>query len=121
MTAEQAIHTFWSSFGLAAYDENSVPDTATLPYITYALSYSVFGDEALMEGSLWYRSISWQAITDKCNEISRFIGDGGIMLETDNGNVWITRGSPFANRMGDTDKNIKRIIINVIAEYFQQN
>ena len=35
MDKQQAIHGFWSSFGITAYDENSVPDDAELPYITY--------------------------------------------------------------------------------------
>ena len=35
MNKEQAIHFFWSQFGLPAYDENSVPDDAQMPYITY--------------------------------------------------------------------------------------
>ena len=42
MTAEQTLHSFWSSFGLTAYDENSVPDDAVLPYITYSVSYDSF-------------------------------------------------------------------------------
>lgn len=51
MTAEQVVHSFWSSFGLTAYDENSVPDNAQLPYITYNLSYDAFENEVAMSGS----------------------------------------------------------------------
>lgn len=121
MTAEQAIHAFWSSFGLVAYDENSVPDEATLPYITYSLSYDSFDNEVMMNASIWYRSLSWQSVTNKYHEISDYIGDGGVQLKTDNGSVWMKRGSPFANRLGDDDKNIKRALINISAEFFQQN
>ena len=53
MDAEQAIHSFWSSFGLTAYDENSVPDTAELPYITYSLSYDTFDHQVSMVANLW--------------------------------------------------------------------
>ena len=31
----QAIDRFWNSFGIPAYDESSVPQGATMPYITY--------------------------------------------------------------------------------------
>ena len=37
MTKEQALYKFWISFGMQAYEENSVPSDATFPYITYQL------------------------------------------------------------------------------------
>ena len=110
MDAEQAIHSFWSSFGLTAYDENSVPDNAAMPYIT----------SVNLSASVWYHSTSWAAPTAKAHEIGNYISMGGITLPTDNGIVWIKRGSPFYQRLGDDDKNIKRVYINIQAEYFQQ-
>lgn len=44
MDRAQAIHSFWNSFGLKAYDENTVPDNAKLPYITYEVAVSSFDD-----------------------------------------------------------------------------
>lgn len=117
MTAEQAIHAFWSSFGLAAYDENSVPDEAMLPYLTYSLSYDSFGNQVSMVTNLWYRSTSWVSITAKAKEIFDYISDGGVNLQTDTGIIHIMRGQPFYNRMGDVENNIKRILLNVSAEY----
>ena len=67
------IHKFWSGFGLKAYDENSVPDGAQLPYITYEVSEDNFGNELAQTASLWYRSSSWTDITLKEQEISDFI------------------------------------------------
>ena len=37
MTKAAAIYQFWNSFGLTAYEENTVPDDAAFPYITYQL------------------------------------------------------------------------------------
>lgn len=121
MDAEQAIHSFWSSFGLTAYDENSVPDTAELPYITYSLSYDTFDHQVSMVANLWYQSTSWKAITNKMHEISEGITQSGKVIVIDNGYIWIKRGSPFGQRMGDVENNIKRMLINVSAEYFQNN
>ena len=121
MTAEQAIHAFWSSFSLTAYDENSVPDTAELPYITYSLSYDTFDNQVSMVANLWYQSTSWLGITNKLHEISEGITQGGKVLTTNSGYIWIKRGSPFGQRMGDVENNIKRMLINVSAEYFQNN
>lgn len=121
MIAEQALHNFWSGFGLTAYDENSVPDEAVLPYITYSVSIDSFGNEVSLTASLWYESLSWVDITNVTHEISKAIGYSGKTLKTDSGYLWLKRGQPFAQRMGDDDKNIKRMYINITAEYFSEN
>lgn len=121
MTAEQVIHAFWSNFGLTAYDENSVPDNAQLPYITYSVSYDTFGNNVAMTASIWQKSTSWVLVTQTAKAISDYITDGGVLLSTDNGNIWVRRGTPFYRRMGQDEKDVKRIYINITAEYFQQN
>lgn len=119
MTAEQAIHAFWSSFGLTAYDENSVPDDAQLPYITYSLSVDTFNNTVLNTINIWYRSTSWINVTNKAKEIINTITDGGISIPTDNGMIRMNLGNPIYNRMGDEDKNIKRIRMNIETEYIE--
>lgn len=117
MDAEQALHSFWSSFDLPAYDENSVPENAQLPYITYSVSYDSFGSDVSMTASVWDRTMSWERLTSKVHEISNAITDGGRILHTDNGGIWLRKGNPFYQRMGDVDDSIKRMYINVFAEY----
>lgn len=117
MDREQAIQSFWSSFGLKAYDENTVPDDVTLPYITYNLSVSGYDETTLMSASIWYRSTSWKDITEKAEEISRYIGLGGKVVPFDDGKIWIIRGTPFSQRMSDEDDTIRRIYLNILAEY----
>ena len=34
MTKANAIYNFWNSFGITAYEENTVPEDAIFPYIT---------------------------------------------------------------------------------------
>ena len=89
MTIEQAIHKFWSSFDWPAYDENTVPDDATLPYITYSVIIGDYGSSITMSASLWYRSMSWKEITEKSEEIRNYLGMGGVMIEHDDGALWI--------------------------------
>lgn len=119
MTAEQAIHSFWSSFNLTAYDENSVPDDAVLPYITYSLSVDTFNNTILNTINIWYRSTSWINVTNKAKEIINTITDGGISIPTDKGIIRMNLGNPIYNRMGDENKNIKRIRINIETEYIE--
>jgi hypothetical protein len=117
MDAEQAIHSFLSSFGVPAYDDNSVPDTAELPYITYSISYDSFDNDVAMNASLWARTISWEWLTSKAKEITDTYKNNGVKLPTDNGVVWLKGGSPIYQRMGNEDKNIKRIYFSISCEY----
>ena len=45
MTKAAAIYQFWSGFGLTAYEENTVPEDAVFPYVTYQLVTDSFGRE----------------------------------------------------------------------------
>lgn len=117
MDKAQAIHSFWSSFGLPAYDENSVPDNAVMPYITYSLVTDSLEYIVLLTGSLWYRDTSWEDITLKAMEISAYLMTGPVIPLDERGYVYLYRGTPFAQRMGDEDDMIKRIYFNVNCEY----
>ena len=118
MTKAAAIYQFWSSFGLTAYEENTVPDDATFPYITYQLVTDSFDREVPVTASLWYRSESWTAINAKTEEISQEISRGGKILSCDGGAIWLKRGQPFAQNMGDeSDDLIKRKYLNITAEF----
>lgn len=114
----QALHNFWSSFNLTAYDENSVPDDAQLPYITYEVSSDDFGNTLAQTASLWYRSTSWADITRKEQQISNYITKGGLIYPYDGGALWIQKASPWAQRMSDpSDDKIRRIVLNVTIEF----
>ena len=118
MTKAAAIYQFWNSFGLTAYEENSVPDDADFPYITYQLVTDSFEREIPLTASLWYRSESWTAINAKTEEISQKISRGGKIISCDGGAIWLKRGQPFAQNMGDESDNlIKRKYLNITAEF----
>lgn len=122
MTKAAAIYQFWNSFGLTAYEENTVPTDADFPYITYQLVTDSFDREIPATASLWYRSESWTAINAKMEEISANIGLGGKIIKCDGGRIWIKRGQPFAQSMGDdSDDLIKRKYINITVEYLTPN
>ena len=119
MTTASAIDQFCSGFGLTAYEENTVPTDVDFPYITYQLVTDSFDREVAATASLWYRSESWVDINAKAEEIAQHIGLGGKIIKCDGGRIWIKRGQPFAQNMGDeSDDLIKRKYINVTIEYF---
>lgn len=118
MTKAAAMYQFWSSFGLTAYEENTVSDDAKFPYITYQLVTDSFDREIPLTASLWYRSESWTAINAKTEEISQKISRGGKIISCDGGAIWLKRGQPFAQNMGDeNDDLIKRKYLNITAEF----
>ena len=122
MTKAAAIYQFWSGFGLTAYEENTVPTDADFPYITYQLVTDSFDREVPVTASLWYRSESWTGINDKTEEISHKISRGGKIIACDGGAIWLKRGQPFAQNMGDeSDDLIKRKYLNLILEYLTLN
>lgn len=120
MTKEQAIHNFWSSFDVPAYDENTVPDDASLPRITYEVHTDSFGYPLILSASIWDRSKSWGTVTTLCDKIATRLSQGGQMVHYDGGAMWIKKSMPFAQRMGDTDDSIRRIIINIEIEFISE-
>ena len=118
MTKAAAIYQFWNSFGLTAYEENTVLHDADFPYITYQLVTDSFEREIPLTASLWYRSENWTTINAKTEEISQKISRGGKIIPCDGGAIWLKRGQPFAQNMGDESDNlIKRKYLNITAEF----
>ena len=121
MTKAAAIQGFWESFGLAAFEENAVPtgyDAPGFPYITYELVTDDLGNTTVMTASLWYRGTSWVPANAKTDEIGARLGYAGVRLACDGGCIWLRRGTPFAQSMGDPDDNmIRRKVLSVDAMY----
>ena len=121
MDKAKAMQAFWGSFDIPAYEENTVPDNAQTPYITYQSIYGSFGDRIQLTASLWNKTTSWQEITLKAFEIGEYISSGGRMIPYDDGAIWISRGSPFAQRMVDEDKLMRRVVLTVVIEYLSED
>lgn len=112
-----AINSFWNSFDLDAYDVNTVPKNASMPYITYEASVGGLDQPVLQSASLWYRSPSWQEISQKALDIEESIG-GGSGVEYTGGRMWVTKGTPFAQRMNEpSDDMVRRMVLQVAVEF----
>lgn len=119
----QALYNFWSGFGLPAYEENSVPDNAEMPYITYEVQAGNFYSNSVpLTASLWYYSPLWVGISQKAEEIQKTIGIGGYMLSCDSGCLWIKQRHPFIQNVADTTNDkVKRIILSVSVDFITEN
>lgn len=123
MTKEAAIFQFWGQF-LPAYEENIVPtgkDAPKFPYITYQVVTDNFDAEVPMTASVWDESMSWSNINKIVSDISETIGDG-LFIKCDGGKIWIKKGTPFAQNMGDESNDmIRRKYLNITAEFLTIN
>ena len=122
MTQGAALQAFFSQF-MDAYAASSVPDNATLPYLTYELITSAWnGGEVGLTVNMWFRTTSEKEPNAAVDKLSKAIGLGGVQIPCDDGVIWLKRGSPWAQSLTDaTDKTIKRRYINVTAEYLTLN
>lgn len=121
MNAQAALNSFWHGFGWDAFDENSVPENSFATrsqYITYSAPQAFFDEPITESASLWMRSTSWGEIVAKMQQIAEYIGVGGKLFKTDDGYLWIKRGTPFAQRMSDEDPAVRRIYLNLEIEFF---
>ena len=122
MTKGAALQAFFGGI-MTAYAASAVPDDATLPYLTYDLITSAWGDgEVGLTVNMWFRTTSEKEPNAAVDKLSKAIGLGGVQLPCDDGIIWLKRGSPWAQSLTDeTDKTIKRRYINVTAEYLTLN
>ena len=104
---------------MPAYDESSVPEETQLPYITYSAAVDSLDAPLALTANIWYRDTSWETISKKADEISERLKNGGATIELDVGYLWLTRGSPFAQR-GANEENIKQIYIVLMGEYLTE-
>ena len=132
MNKQQAYNAFWSSFGVFAFEENSVPDDeviqnlinagvapAKFPMITYQVIIDDLGGTLYPTASIYDKSSSWQRGDLLANTISQRI-HAMKTLKLDNGRMFIVKGTPFAQHMGEDDADIKRVVLNIGVEFFTE-
>ena len=122
MTAENALHTFFSGFGIPAYERCRVPVGAELPYLTYDVKLASFGDQPVgLTVELWYRTEDNSVPNAKARQLGAAVGRGGVLLPCDGGGIWLKKGEPFCQSISDpTDARLNRRYINITAEYITE-
>ena len=101
--AAAALKTFFSSFGLPAYAEGSVPDDVTTPYITFSLSVPEWNTKSSMYAQVWDRTTSNAGIIRKADDIVAAVGQGHRIPLDGDGYLVIWPESPLVQLMTDGD------------------
>lgn len=117
----QAIHSFWNNFGIPAYNQTSVPDNAEFPYITYDTAIGSLDDLIPLSASLWYQSTSLAALSQKVEEIYKFIvTNDPVRIKLDEGYLWLYKSGTFAQDQSTDSDTIKSKYITIYAEFLTQ-
>lgn len=115
MNTARALYAFFGGFGLPAYVENTVPDEAALPYITYELLRPDRLSQASFRARIWYRDTSFAAITAKADEIRRVI-EGGHSIPTADGALRIWPDTTFLQFQPPDEPELKIAYLSMILE-----
>lgn len=110
-----ALYDFWSSFGIPVYVEDTVPDDAQMPYITYRLAQPDWLNPMSMYARVWYRGTSFAGIAAKVDQISKAL-EHGFSVSGDGFYMVLTKDVNFCQYMpGDTtDEMVKAAYLSLV-------
>lgn len=116
----RALNYFWGSFSIPAYTEETIPDDAELPYITYTVVEPDWGEKASIQARVWYKGASLVPLNAKVAEIKQAIGEGKS-IQTDTGFVVISRDTNFSQYQPYDDEgksNVKVAYLSAVIHSF---
>ena len=103
----KTLYSYFNSFGVSAYLDNSAPTGATFPYITYTLNYEDGYIDNLIQVRIWTKSTSLVQLTTLVDKIGDNVNNGITINGADGGTIWIKKGSPFAQFIPEEDLTLK--------------
>ena len=109
-----SLQAFLEGFGVPAYDDNSLPGNATLPYLTYTPVITVWRDSTLFLVRLWdYPGPDQSAdrLYEIVDRISEAVGEG-IRIPAEEGYITLYKGNPWAQPQPTPEIRARVIILN---------
>jgi hypothetical protein len=101
-----ALYEFWSQFGIPAYAEDMVPDTATVPYIRYTVSKGPAFDVSYLTAFNYHsrRLMGNAERAELSNRIADAIPEKGVKIPLDHGGfIVMYRNSDFQTPYQDPE------------------
>ena len=108
----KALKTYFSSFGIPAYAQQSIPDDVPLPYITYPLKEPAWNEKTTMFAIVRYKATGYAALLEKVDQILADIGEGR-QIELDNGYLFLYPEPTVVQEYSEPENGIKGIYINL--------
>ena len=116
-----ALNGFFSSFGMPAWPEGSVPEAAKLPYITYTLTEPEWDESAMLQVRVWTRSDSFGPVNAATAAMLARVGRG-VLIPAGSGRICIRPGSPLAQHMpmpGDPELKVAYLNFQLNSYHMQ--
>lgn len=119
----EAIYSFFSGFGIPAYEENSAPtgaDKPAYPYIVYEMRQGSFDADidVAMSFTIVDKNESFVPSYELLETMAETIGDSKV-YELDNGYLKIRQGSPWGeNQRDQNDNTIRRLYSIIMVTYY---
>lgn len=108
----KALKSYFGSFGLPAYANESVPDDVTMPYIVYPLKQPVWNEKTTMYCIVWYRTTGYAQLLAKVDEILADLEEGR-RIETDDGFVMLYPEPTLVQEYHDTENGARGMYISM--------
>ena len=95
---QRALYQFWASFGVPAWSQDTVPDSAALPYIVFDTVAGAPMDATILTGTVWLRDdadgVSGNALRAQyLDQIAKAIPPAGVKLPAGDGYIVFYRNS----------------------------
>ena len=112
ISTAKALYGFFSGFDIPAYAENTVPDDAALPYLTYPLYDPEWRTKHSFYVQVYYRhkTSNYESLA-KADEIVAAIGDG-VRIPCDGGMLVIWPENPLIQAK-PPDNDVRAAYINL--------
>lgn len=107
----RTLYNFWASFGLPAWHQDTVPEEAPLPYITFQVASGEALSATILSATAWFRDegqgVNAQ-IAAVLDQIAAAVPNSGTVLKTADGYMALYRNSgTFQSYVQDeTDKSV---------------
>lgn len=120
---------YWESFGLRAFNEQTVPATIpdddgdmvplVPPYITYEPAIGSINETVPISAKVWYYGTSNAEVTNKVTEMEPNVNR---VLEYDGGVLKVRKAERWARQAPEdpTDEQIRAIELNVEMEFISK-
>ena len=106
---QQEVYNFLSSLDINVY-RNVAPQGAKLPYIVYDLETVEFGEQSIINYSVYSDSESYQELTDYVEKLKN-------LLPFKNGNLFLDKSNPFVQDKNEEDVKAILVSLLILANY----
>jgi len=108
----QLFYSFFSSI-CPAYLQNTVPEGAQLPYLTYTLDNVDWETSNIIQVKIYTKEQGVANVINLADKLAKEIGEG-ISIEKNGTYVYMRKGSPFLQFMVEDEKNYIKSVYSVI-------